>query len=250
MVVKEIRDMAKNAGRRANIEAQQEAKKTRQVAKVSNQAIKKPEKDAAKAASKESAKRDVLYRVQTKRDSDVIKAYITFNYRVLHPGVTGRLIFFGILIALPAIIAKQLWLKIALVVVGALLILLGLFRQYISLALTKKNDEAYKSGTEFTYDFTQNDARFYTGDKLTSSISKYKEIISFYYDDDFYYMGIRNRDFFILPKSRFTIGDPAQFEDFIYRKSKKTCKWIPDKFSDRMKLRRAARALNSEQSKK
>jgi hypothetical protein len=178
------------------------------------------------------------------------KAYITFNYRVLHPGVTGRLIFFGILIALPAIIAKQLWLKIALVVVGALLILLGLFRQYISLALTKKNDEAYRNGTEFTYDFTQNDARFYTGDKLTSSISKYKEIISFYYDDDFYYMGIWNRDFFILPKSRFTIGDPAQFEDFIYRKSKKTCKWIPDKFSDRMKLRRAARALNSEQSKK
>ena len=168
----------------------------------------------------------------------------------MHPGVTGRLIFFGILIALPAIIAQQLWLKAACVTVGGLLILLGFFRQYISLAITKKNDEAYKNGTVFTYDFTLNDAAFYSDHEMTSSISKYKEIISFYYDDDYYYLGIRNRDFFILPKSRFTIGDPDEFADFIYKRCKKTCKWIPNKFSDRMKLARAARALNSESGNK
>ena len=199
---------------------------------------------------KEAQKKEVLYQVKTKRDSSVIKAYITFTYRVLHPGVTERLLLFGILIALPAIIAKQMWLKVVLVIVGVLLILLGFFRQYISLALTKKHDEAYMKGTEFTYDFTLNDALFYSDDKVTSSISKYKEIISFYYDEDFYYLGIRNRDFFILPKSRFTIGDPAEFEDFIYKRCKKTCRWIPNKFSDRMKLRRAARAINSESLKK
>ena len=232
--------MAKNAGRRANAEAEKNAKKEREAAKKQAQAAND------KNNTKGSTGRDVLYQVRTKRDSEVIKAYITFTYRVMHPGVTGRLIFFGILIALPAIIAKDMWLRILCICAGALLILLGLFRQYISLALTKKNDEAYKNGTVFTYDFTLNDALFYSDDKITSSISKYKEIISFYYDDDFYYLGIRNRDFFILPKSRFTIGDPAEFEDFIYKRCKKTCKWIPNKFSDRMKLRRAHRVLNSD----
>ena len=245
--------MAKNAHRKATSEAQKNSKPSSRADKdkLSQSAVK--DQNAAKELKKpsaESSKREILYQVKTKRDSDVIKAYITFIYRVMHPGVTGRLIFFGILIALPAIIAQQLWLKAACVTVGCLLILLGFFRQYISLAITKKNDEAYKNGTVFTYDFTLNDAAFYSDHEMTSSISKYKEIISFYYDDDYYYLGIRNRDFFILPKSKFTIGDPDEFADFIYKRCKKTCKWIPNKFSDRMKLARAARALNSESGNK
>lgn len=237
--------MAKNAGRRANAET-----KNNKASEKSKEQVKKRAVRELQKPSQEGSKREVLYQVKTKRDAEVIKAYITFNYRVMHPGVTGRLIFFGILIALPSIIAQQVWLKAALIIVGAILILLGFFRQYISLALTKKNDEAYKNGTEFTYDFTLNDAAFYSDDEMTSAISKYKEIISFYYDDDFYYLGIRNRDFFILPKSRFTIGDPAEFSDFIYKRCKKTCKWIPNKYSDRMKLARAARALNAESERK
>ena len=225
--------MAKNAARKGNT----------QTNKQRNEKASQRTSGEAKKPADDGSKREVIYQVKTKRDSDVIKAYITFNYRAFHPGVTGRLIFFGILIALPAIIVQQVWLKAVCIIFGMLLILLGLFRQYISLALTKRNDEAYKNGTEFTYDFTLNDARFYSDDDLTSSISKYKEIIDFFYDDDYYYLGIRNRDFFILPKSRFTKGDPAEFADFIYKRCKKTCKWLPNKFSDRMKQRRASRAL-------
>lgn len=224
--------MAKNAGRRANIEAQKTAKK-----QANEQA------QLQKRAEKDNNKKEILYRVETKRDESVIKAYITFTYRVFHPGVTGRLIFIGILIAAPAIIVPQTWLKALCVIIGALLILLGLFRQYISLAITKSKDEAYQKGTLFRYDFSLSDAAFYADDQIFSTISKYKDITSFYYDDDFYYLGIRNKDFFIIPKSRFTIGDPAEFEDFIYKRSKKTCRWIPDKFSDRVKLRRAQRSL-------
>ena len=225
--------MAKNAARKGNTQ-----NKKPKAGKSDPRAAKELQKPAATDNN-----REVLYQVKTKRDSDVIKAFITFNYRAFHPGVTGRLILFGILIALPAIIVQQVWLKAACIAVGLFLILLGLFRQYISLALTKRNDEAYKNGTEFTYDFTLNDARFYSDDNLTSSISKYKEIIDFFYDDDYYYLGIRNRDFFILPKSRFTKGDPAEFADFIYKRCKKTCKWLPNKFSDRMKQRRASHTL-------
>ena len=230
--------MAKNKGRKANVEAkkaaQQEAKNIEKI---------KQRNEREQQAESSGKKKEVLFQVKTKRDSDVIKAYITFTYRVLHPGVTGRLIFCGILVAAPAIIVKALWLKITCLVVGGLLILLGLFRQYISLAITKSKDAAYINGTEFTYDFTLTDAAFYADGQIFNTFTKYKDITSFYYDDDFYYLGVRNRDFFILPKSRFTIGDPKEFEEFIYKKSKKTCRWIPTKFSDRMKLRRAQRAV-------
>ena len=232
------RFMAKNSSRSNN-----NSKKKAAPSAAQAKELKAKRDKAAEAAGKE---REVLYQVKTKRDSDILKAFITFTYRVNHPGVTIRLIFFGILIAAPSIIAKQMWLKIALLAAGLLLILLGLFRQYISLALTKKNDPDYQAGTEFIYEFTANDASFYRDGELTSYASKYKDIISFYYDEDYFYLGIRNRDFFILPKSRFTIGDPAAFEDFIYQKSRKTCHWIPNNFKDQMAQRRAYRAMNSE----
>jgi hypothetical protein len=200
--------------------------------------------DIQKLKEKSKA-RDVLFQVRTKRDAAMIKAFITFTYRVYHPGVTVRLIFIGALIAAPAILVKAMWLKVACLAIGGLLILLGLFRQNISLALTKKNDPDYKSGVEYTYEFTSADASFYKGDELVAYINKYKDVMAFYYDEDYFYLAIANRDMFILPKDRFTIGDPAEFEDFIYQKSKKTCKWIPNNYKDQMARRRAYRQLNS-----
>ena len=196
-------------------------------------------------AKKPAKERETLYQVKPNRDSDVIKAFITFTYRISHPRVTGRMIFYGLLVFFPGFFIKIKAVSIACFIVGALIILLALFRQYISLALTKRNDPDYKSGADFTYDFTEADASFYRNDELIAYLAKYKDILSFYYDDKFYYLAISNRDLFILPKSRFTIGDPADFEDFIYKKSKQTCKWIPDKFSDQIKKRRAVRALSN-----
>jgi hypothetical protein len=111
--------MAKNKGRRANVEAKKQAQQeAKEKEKIQQRAVKELQPESA------AKKKEVLYQVKTKRDSDVIKAYITFTYRVLHPGVTGRLIFAGILIAAPAIIAKALWLRIVCLVVGGLLVLL------------------------------------------------------------------------------------------------------------------------------
>ena len=132
------------------------------------------------------------------------------------------MIFYGLLVFFPGFFIKIKAVSIACFIVGALIILLALFRQYISLALTKRNDPDYKSGADFTYDFTEADASFYRNDELIAYLAKYKDILSFYYDDKFYYLAISNRDLFILPKSRFTIGDPADFEDFIFKKSKHT----------------------------
>lgn len=202
---------------------------------------------AAKAsARKEAGDREVLYKVETKRDSGILKAYITFTYRVYHPRVTGRMLFYGLLIFLPGFFVKIQGLKIAFFVIGALVMLLALFRQYISLALTKNSDPDYRSGADFAYEFTQADASFYRNGEITSFIKNYKDIVSFYYDDKYYYMGLKNKDFFILPKNRFTIGDASEFEGFIYKKSKKACRWIPDNFKDKMAKRRAERAISKQ----
>lgn len=190
--------------------------------------------------------RDIVYQVVSKRTSDVIKAYITFTYRVFHPGVSARLIIYGLLIFAPGVFFfKDLFWRLFFMGVGLAVILLGLFRQYISLWITKQNDADYKNGTVFTYNFYDTGAEFLKGEEKFSELSRYKDITNFYYDDDFYYLAIQGRDFFVIPKSAFTVGDAKEFEEFIYKKSKHTCRWIPDNFKDRMKKRRAERAVAS-----
>lgn len=205
-------------------------------------------KDASSGSSgsTQAKPKEVLYRVKTKRDSGVIKAYITFTYRILHPRMSVRLMFYGLLIALPGIFFfKDLYWKVFFTGIGVLMILLGLFRQYISLWITKRNDPDYKSGAEFTYDFTAANASFMKNSERFSGFSTYKDITGFYHDDSYLYMGLKNKEIFVFPKAAFTIGDSDSFEEFIYKKSKKTCHWLPDNFRDAMKQRRAARAVSS-----
>ncbi len=208
----------------------------------------KPVAKAAKEVPKKKPVRgssvsEVIYRVKTKRDSKVLLAFITFNYRVFHPAVTTRLLFYGVLIFVPGFLVKALWARMIFFVLGALVILLGLFRQYISLALTKGHDADYKTGTDFIYEFTSNDIAFQKDDEFVD-FAKYKDLTGFFYDDKFYYMIIKKNDLHILPKDRFTKGDAVSFEDYIYKKSHKTCQWIPNKFKDKLIKYRAMRQLN------
>lgn len=228
--------MAKNKSRSSKPAAQAKPKNAAPAGEASKS-------EASKAQTKQ---KEVLYQVKTKRDSGVLKAYITFTYRMLHPGVSARLMLYGLIVALPGIFFfKDLYWKIFFTGIGVLMILLGLFRQYISLWMTKRNDPDYKSGAEFTYNFTVNDADFLKNGVRFSGIGKYKDITGFYHDDSFLYMGMKNKEILVIPKDRFTIGDSASFEEFIYKKSKKTCHWLPDNFRDAMKQRRAQRAVSS-----
>ena len=213
-----------------------------------NQSKKKPvSTGSAKAAEPKPAA--AVYQLKTARTSGIIKAYITFTYRILHPGVTPRLILYGLLVAAPGVFFfKDLYWKVFFIAVGAAMILLGFFRQYISLAMTKNNDTDYKSGAEFTYDFYEASASFYKEGERFSGITKYKDIIGFYYDEGYYYL-CAGKEVHVLPKDAFTIGEPAGFEEFIYKKSKIICRWLPNKLSDRIKKRRAERAVASREAK-
>ena len=165
---------------------------------------------------------------------------------MLHPGVSARLMLYGLIVALPGIFFfKDLYWRIFFTGIGVLMILLGLFRQYISLWMTKRNDPDYKNGAEFTYNFTVNDADFLKDGVRFSGLGKYKDITGFYHDDSYLYMGMKNKEIIVIPKSAFTIGDSDSFEEFIYKKSKKTCHWLPNNYRDAIKQRRAQRAVSS-----
>lgn len=227
--------MAKNKSRKTN-------QTDKGAAKAPEAAVNNSENSASKANEEQ---KEVLYQVVTKRTSDILKAYITFTYRVLHPNVTTRLIVYGLVVLLPGIFyfKDQFW-KIFFITIGLALILLAFFRQYISLSMTKKNDPDYKSGAEFTYNFTSNSADFLKNGERFTGLDKYKDITNFYYDDNFYYLGVRGRELYVLPKKSFTIGDAQAFEEFIYKKCKVTCRWLPDNLKDQYRLRRAYKRLN------
>lgn len=181
--------MAKNKSRSSKSSSQAKPKSTAPKNEAAGAAPAKEQSSQAQAKPKE-----VLYQVKTKRDSGVLKAYITFTYRMLHPGVSVRLMLYGLLIALPGIFYfKDLYWKIFFTGIGVLMILLGLFRQYISLWMTKRNDPDYQSGAEFTYNFTVNDAAFLKNGEYYSGLGKYKDITGFYHDDSYLYMGLRKR---------------------------------------------------------
>lgn len=233
-----------------NIDAQSEenAGKTKKAesGKESSNDSKKKKTESGRESSNNTKKKNnsLRYQVKTKKDSGVIKAYITFTYRVLHPAVSARLVIYGILVALPGIFFfRDLYWKCFFTGIGIALILLAFFRQYISLWMTKNNDPDYKSGADFTYDFRENDAEFRKNGERFSKLDRYKDITNFYYDDEYFYLALISRDLFIIPKAAFTVGDAAGFEEFIYKKSKHTCRWIPNKLSDRIKKRRAQRAF-------
>lgn len=237
--------MAKNKSRSNKSGAQSKPKDGAQAKPKDGAPKNNAAKDAASGSSgsAQAKPKEVLYQVKTKRDSGVIKAYITFTYRIMHPGVSARLMLYGLLVALPGIFFfKDLYWRVFFTGIGVLLILLGLFRQYISLWMTKRNDPDYQSGAEFTYNFTNSNAAFLKNGERFSGFGTYKDITGFYHDDSYLYMGLKSKELIVIPKSAFTIGDSDSFEEFIYKKSKKTCHWLPDNFRDAMKQRRAARA--------
>ena len=213
--------------------------------KTSSQA--KPKNEAQKTSKVSDKPKDVLYQIKTKRDSGVLKAYITFTYRVFHPKVTARMVLYGLLIIAPGFVVKTQALKIILWVLRVLVVLLGLFRQYISLALTKRSDADYRNGSEFVYEFTQNDASFFRDGELSVYSSRYKDIDAVFYDEDYYYLSLTSREFFVIPMDRFTIGDPSTFGDFMYKKCKKVCRWIPAKLGNKLKKYRSSRAVIRDQ---
>lgn len=177
---------------------------------------------------KTQAKKGPLYQVAYKRDDSVLEAFITFNYRVVHPKVLLRSILYAIVFITFGVVASSAVFSAICFLLAFFCIGLVLFRKNISLSMTKKDDEDYQNGTVFTYNFTENGARMLRNNKPEVYAKSYKgSVKAFFGDQEFYYLALSSDDLFVLPKARFTIGDPEEFEKFIIEKTGLEMRWIP-----------------------
>ena len=92
-------------------------------------------------------RRRVHYEVQTRRDTKLIKRFINFKNRVEHPTVTPGLILIGITFILLPFVRPEIKKDIGnsgvavSALIGAFLTFLGIGRQYITIALMKRNPD-------------------------------------------------------------------------------------------------------------
>ena len=113
---------------------------------------------------------------------------------------------------------------------GAVLILMGLFRKYISVYMMKNNPEVHVN-EEITYLFGNTGIRADKPQEGTEEhLANYKEVYCVWEDEADFYLGMNNDDLIVLQKANFTTGEASLFKDFILEKSGAKYIWKPAKF--------------------
>ena len=173
------------------------------------------------------------YVVETKRDTKLMLTFIEFKNRVEHPAATVYMIAMGVMLI--GLMYKQAD-SIAMVgkvigyIFGTVLILMGLFRKYISVYLMKSNPQV-NVDEEITYLFGNTGIRANKPQERTEEhLANYKEVYCVWEDEADYYLGMHNDDLIVLQKANFTTGEASLFKDFILEKSGAKYIWKPAKF--------------------
>ena len=109
--------------------------------------------------------------------------------------------------------------------VGALLILTGLFRQYLTLSMMRNNPEV-KENEEITYYFGNAGIRA-VRDGQEENMGFYKAVYRIWEDEKTFYVGMNEDDLLILPKDRFEEGSAEDFREFLVDKSGADYRWKP-----------------------
>ncbi len=173
------------------------------------------------------------YVVETKRDTRLMLTFMEFKNRVEHPAATIYMVTMGVMLV--GLMYKQADSiaktgRIIGYVFGALLILMGLFRKYISVYMMKNNPEVHV-GEEITYLFGNTGIRAEKPQEGTEEhLANYKDVYCVWEDEADFYLGMNNDDLIVLQKERFKVGEEDSFKEFILEKSGAQYVWKPAKF--------------------
>ncbi|MFW5674975.1 MAG: YcxB family protein [Acetivibrio ethanolgignens] len=167
------------------------------------------------------------YIVQIRRDTRLLKAFIKFTNRVRHPRVTVYMITIGAtLLALPFVNHEIETIGVVICyVLGALMLIMGLFRHYISLYLMKNNPQT-RVDEEFIYQFGNAEIQV-ENRGITQSLGSYKKIYRLWEDEKHFYIGMNEDDLLVLPKKAFKAGNAGTFRDYVLERSKAGYTWQP-----------------------
>lgn len=172
------------------------------------------------------------YVVETKRDTKLMLTFMEFKNRVEHPMATLYMVTMGVMVVglmykEAAGIAKTG--RIIGYVFGTLLILLSIFRKYISVYMMKNNPEVHVD-EEITYLFGNTGIRAEKPQEGTEEhLANYKDVYCVWEDEADFYLGMNNDDLIVLQKEKFKVGDTDTFKDFILDKSDAKYVWKPAK---------------------
>lgn len=182
----------------------------------------------------EDARRN-KYVVSTVRNKELLKTFVKFYNRVKHPRVTiYNLVVGGTLVALPFVQdgIRQPGETICYVI-GTIMVLLALFRQYISVYMMKSKPET-KYNASVRYLFGSTGVQLEEEGEV-SRLGNYKKIYCVWEDEENFYIGMNEDDLIVLPKKDFESGDAATFREYILDKSRAEFCWKPAKFQNVVK---------------
>lgn len=176
------------------------------------------------------------YKIQIRRDTEMMKTFIDFNNRVNHPKVSFHLFLIGaLLISMPIVAGGgKLWGVLICYILGGFLVFMSLFRKYIAVHQMKKSPEI-EVGEELTYHFTPKGVRVCKEGEPDKNLGGYKNIYEVWEDEKHYYLGMNKEDLLILPFKDFTLGKPSEFKEFVLQKSKAPYTWKPAGFVNLLK---------------
>ena len=175
------------------------------------------------------------YVVPVKRDEKLLKTFVKFSNQTRHPRTTVYLVTVGaMLIALP-IANKEIALAGVIIcyVMGALMVLMGVFRHHIGVYMLKSNPQT-KLDEELTYIFGNTDVKTERNGEL-EKLGSYASIYRLWEDEKFFYIGINEDDLLVLPKTNFEVGDVSTFREYILEKSGATFTWQPKRIDNVIK---------------
>ncbi len=175
------------------------------------------------------------YVVPVKRDEKLLKTFVKFSNQTRHPRTTVYLVTVGaMLIALP-IANKDIALAGVIIcyVMGALMVLMGVFRHHIGVYMLKSNPQT-KLDEELTYIFGNTDVKTERNGEL-EKLGSYASIYRLWEDEKFFYIGINEDDLVVLPKTNFEVGDVSTFREYILEKSGATFTWQPKRVDNVIK---------------
>lgn len=188
-----------------------------------------------------------MYKVETKRDADMVKSFVLFTYRQRHPKVTRNFLLIGMLSLALTIGIRIHWFGILLMVQGIFCILMAFFRHLIPVSTIKRNDPDYIEGNILTYEFRDHKIEAFRNGELFLSVVPYSKVTNLYYDEKYFYIGANEEDFMMLPKKDFVTGDPETFTEFIEKKAKISAVYSPATYAEQ---RRKHKAESEERIKK
>ena len=175
------------------------------------------------------------YIVPVTRDEKLLKTFVKFSNQTRHPRTTVYMVTVGtMLIALP--IANEgiaLAGEIICYVMGALMVLMGVFRHHIGVYMLKSNPQT-KLDEELTYIFGNTDVKTERNGEL-EKLGSYASIYRLWEDEKFFYIGINEDDLVVLPKTNFEVGDVSTFREYILEKSGATFTWQPKRIDNVIK---------------